>query len=161
MQRNEPSIPRSSRSFSRRRFLKVAAGAALAAPVVVPASALGAAGKAAPSERIGIGMIGLGREAIHKNLPAFLRHPLSQVTALCDVDRWRLEQQWQREELKGCSGTTDFRELLDRPEVDGVMITTPDQWHVPNALAAERFVGDDEANGLLRLPPGRAPWNVG
>ncbi len=138
MQRNDPLVPRSRRSVSRRRFLKVSAGVALAAPVVVPASALGAAGKAAPSERIGIGMIGLGREALHKNLPVFLRHPLSQVVALCDVDRWRLEQQHQREELKGCFGTTDFRELLARPDVDGVMITTPDHWHVPNALAAIR-----------------------
>ena len=140
MRRIAPFTAAPCSAYSRRTFLRIATGtaAALAAPVVVPAAARGAEGKAAPSERIGIGMIGLGREAIHKNLPVFLRHPLSQVTALCDVDRWRLEQQRQREELKGCFGTTDFRELLARPEVDGVMITTPDHWHVPNALAAIR-----------------------
>ncbi len=130
----------SKAALSRRGFLQAtaAASAAFAAPTFLPARALGAGGWVAPSERVGIGMIGLGREAIHKNLPVFLRHPLSQVVALCDVDRWRLEQQQAKEPLKGCFATTDFRQLLDRPDVDGVMVTTPDHSHVPIAMAAIR-----------------------
>ena len=126
------------RSITRRSFVRKAVGAACAAPIVVPAVALGIEGKAPPSERIGIGMIGLGRQAIGRNLPVFLRHPLSQVVALCDVDRWRMQRQQANEQLKTCFAAIDFREVLDRTDVDAVMITTPDHWHVPAALAAIR-----------------------
>lgn len=137
--------------LSRRRFL-AAAGAALAVPAVVPASALGAGGSVAPSNRVGIGMIGLGRQSLAHNLPVFMRAPDAQVVALCDVDRWRLEMnkdnaaavasakrnQFDLDTLKGCFRSTDFREVLARKGVDAVMITTPDHWHVPIALAAIR-----------------------
>jgi myo-inositol 2-dehydrogenase / D-chiro-inositol 1-dehydrogenase len=139
--------------FSRRRFL-AAAGAAVgggwAIPTVVPASALGAAEKAAPSNRIGVAMIGLGRQAIAHNLPVFARAADAQVVALCDVDRWRLkfgaenpaavavakQHRFDIKAMQGCFRTTDFREVLARKDVDAVMITTPDFWHVPIALAA-------------------------
>lgn len=124
-------------STTRRAFLRTSA-AAFAVPAIIPGAALGAEGKAAPSNRIGIGMIALGRQAIGRNLPVFLRHPLSQVVALCDVDRWRLERTRGQDGLKDCFCTTDFREVLDRKDVDAVMITTPDHSHVPIALAAIR-----------------------
>jgi hypothetical protein len=76
--------------LSRRRFL-AAAGAGLAVPAVVPAAALGLAGSVAPSNRIGMGMIGLGRQSLAHNLPVFMRAADAQVVALCDVDRWRLQ----------------------------------------------------------------------
>ncbi|MDY0165195.1 MAG: Gfo/Idh/MocA family oxidoreductase [Thermoguttaceae bacterium] len=123
-------------SMTRRRFLGTAA--ALAAPTVVPGVALGADGTTAPSNQIGVGMIALGRQAIGRNLPVFLRHPLSRVVALCDVDRWRLERTRGQEGLNDCFCTTDFREVLDRKDVDAVMITTPDHSHVTIALAAIR-----------------------
>jgi len=146
---------------SRRRFI-VATGAALgggwAIPAMVPASALGAAEKAAPSNRIGVAMIGLGRQAIAHNLPVFARAADAQVVALCDVDRWRLafckenpaaiaaakQHQFDIAAMQGCSRTTDFREVLAHKDVDAVMITTPDHWHVPIALAAIR-AGKDVA----------------
>jgi len=138
---------------SRRRFLAAAGaawGAGLATPAIVPASALGAEGKAAPSNRIGVGMIGLGRQSITHNLPVFMRAPDVQIVALCDVDRWRLlanaenpalvgiakRHRFDLDVLNGCFRTTDFRELLARKDVDAVMITAPDHWHVPIALAA-------------------------
>ncbi len=124
-------------STTRRAFLRTSA-AAFAVPTFIPGAALGTEDKAAPSNRIGIGMIALGRQATGRNLPVFLRHPLSQVVALCDVDRWRLERQQANEQLKGCFGTTDFREVLGRKDVDAVMVTTPDHSHVPIALAAIR-----------------------
>ncbi|MBC8875591.1 MAG: Gfo/Idh/MocA family oxidoreductase [Planctomycetes bacterium] len=139
--------------FTRRRFLAATGacvGAGLAVPAVLPASALGADGKVAPSNRIGVGMIGLGRQAIAHNLPVFARAADAQVVALCDVDRWRLEfskenpaavaaakqRKIDLDAMEGCFRTTDFRELLSRKDVDAVMITTPDHWHVPIALAA-------------------------
>ena len=115
-------------------------------PLLVRASALGGEGKAAPSERIGVGMIGLGRQAIAHNLPVFLNAKDAQVVALCDVDRYRLGTPTGgvAERLRDCFRTTDFRQLLARPDVDAVMITTPDHWHVPIALAAIR-AGKDVA----------------
>lgn len=150
-----PRSAASSGHWSRRRFLgatAAAVGAAFAAPTIIPASARGADGTEAPSNRIGIGMIGLGRQSLAHNLPVFVRAKDAQVVALCDVDRWRLElgadnaaivnsakaNKFELDALKDCFRTTDFREVLARSGVDAVMISTPDHWHVPIALAAVR-----------------------
>ena len=76
--------------FSRRRFLVNAAGAAVAAPCIVPSLVLGADGQVAPSNRITVGMIGVGRQVAAYNLRQFVKNKDTQVVALCDVDRWRL-----------------------------------------------------------------------
>ena len=142
----------SSHKSTRRDFLRttaLAAGSALALPMFVPGSAVGADGKTAPSNRIGIGFIALGRQAVHANMSVFMRSGYCQAVALCDVDRWRLNvegnpsvakvakrNQWDMALLKDTFRSTDFRELLAHPRVDAVMISTPDHWHVPIALAA-------------------------
>lgn len=146
---NRP-VPPSIRAVDRRLFLRHLArtGALLAAPLIVPARVLGAQGTA-PSNRLRIGLIGLGRQALQINLPPFLLFPDTEVVALCDVDTWRLDQA-QRKVAEHharqstaaprppCTAHGDFRELLARPNVDAVMISTPDHWHVPMALAAIR-----------------------
>jgi len=136
--------------LTRRQFLKgsaaVAASMALAGPVIVPASVLGAN---SPSNRITIGMIGMGRQAFYSNLKPFLNSPDTQVVAVCDVDAWRLDNARKAVEkhyasnqssgtFKSCSVYKDFRELLERNDIDAVMISTPDHWHVPMAIAAAR-----------------------
>ena len=73
---------------TRRNFLKAAAAAAV--PAVIPASALGRDGSAAPSERVTMGFIGCGRQTYYKNIPLFVRTPGVQALAVCDVDSWRL-----------------------------------------------------------------------
>ena len=74
--------PRAS-SISRRRF--VSAGlAAVAAPTIIPASALGLDGAVPPSERIVVGGIGIGRRGEY-DLGCFLQQPDVQFTAVCDV----------------------------------------------------------------------------
>jgi len=138
---------------TRRGFLRhgvAASAAALAGPTIVPATALGRDGRPAPSNRITIGMIGLGRQAIARNLPVFLRSGDTQVVALCDVDRWRMDTTQAKfvrhyrgkdadlDALKTCPRTTDFREVLARNDVDAVMISTPDHWHVPMVVAAAK-----------------------
>ena len=146
------STTSASGTFNRRQLLlstAVAASSSLALPTFVPGSALGADGRAAPSNRIGIGFIGLGRQAVHANMSVFLRSGYCQTVALCDVDRWRLALEgipavaasakkngWDLALLKDVFRTTDFREVLDHRGVDAVMISTPDHWHVPIALAA-------------------------
>ncbi len=137
-----------SRPVSRRLFLRRSAAAAAAAgPIFVPRSVLGDANKAAPNDRIHVGMIGVGRQTMAYNLKAFLRSPYTQVVAVCDVDSWRLAgalkavekayaQNKPSARYRGCAAVVDFEEILARSDVDAVMISTPDHWHVPMALAA-------------------------
>jgi myo-inositol 2-dehydrogenase/D-chiro-inositol 1-dehydrogenase len=132
----------------RRKFLQsaglIAAGAA--APTILPSRVRGAQ---APSNRVALAFIGTGRQCQGLNIPEFMAVPGVQVVAVCDVDRWRVGQakalvestyarQTPSGSYKGCDTHTDFREVLARKDVDAVMISTPDHWHVPMALMALR-----------------------
>ena len=89
-----------NRNIPRRRFLSSVAGVsagAVSLPWLVPASALGMAERAAPSNRITVGMIGLGRQVLAYNLPFFANQADCEVVALCDADRWRLEVTEERD----------------------------------------------------------------
>ena len=137
-------------ALTRRVFLRQAAAASAAAlgtPYLVPGSALGADGTVAASNRVTVGMIGVGRQVVAYNMRQLLAEPDCQVVALCDVDKWRLEVTNERVANayggKGHCGKvgevsryTDFREVLARDDIDAVMISTPDHWHVPIAVAA-------------------------
>ena len=96
-----------------------------------------------------MGCIGLGGEGLGKNTRAFLGQPDAQVLAVCDVDPAHLDQGKKVVETHygsrlpsgsygGCITTKDFREILARPDIDAVMISTPDHWHVPMSLMALR-----------------------
>jgi len=133
-------------SLTRRRFLIQAgrtAGACSAAmlPWFVPASALGAGSRGAASERIVTGYIGVGPRGV-LNLREQLSCPQAQVVAVCDVWRNRCERAKQIVDThygnKDCRAYVDFRELIDRPDIDAVGIATPDHWHVPITIMAAR-----------------------
>jgi len=133
-------------TISRRSFLKTA-GAAAAAPAIIPARAL--FGRPAPNDVIQLGCIGVGRqgrgdmqEAIYRGLETGAR-----VVAVCDVDRHRLEDaQWLAEriyaaelgktEYRGVDTYADFRDLLAREDIDAVLIVTADHWHALHGIAA-------------------------
>lgn len=154
----KPTKPTSPRGPSRRIFIQrtlTAAGAALGAPLIVPARVLGGDGQAAPSNRITIGFIGTGRQAVYANIPGFLREPDAQCVAVCDVDSWRMNNARRQVEehyaktqsagtYKGCATFRDWRDLIARKDIDAVMISTPDHWHVVMACAALR-AGKDVA----------------
>jgi predicted dehydrogenase len=141
---------RTGHKIPRRTFLRRTAttlGATVAAPLIIPARALGADGNVSPANRITIGMIGTGRQATYANIPGFLREADAQIVAVCDVDSWRMEnarelveahyaKQQTSGSYKGCATFRDFRELLARRDMDAVMISTPDHWHAPMAIAA-------------------------
>ncbi len=129
------------REISRRLFIKNVAGtaaAAIAFPYIVPTSALGRAGNAAPSERITLGFIGAGKQSKHL-MRSFLNSPGTHVLAVCDVDKLKLARGKKIVEdhyagksgdsYKGCDTYGDFRELLARNDIDAVVISTPDHWH--------------------------------
>ncbi|MBI2478439.1 MAG: Gfo/Idh/MocA family oxidoreductase, partial [Planctomycetia bacterium] len=129
--------------------------AAVAAPWIVPASALGRDGAVAPSERVRMGFIGCGRQCYQKNIPLFVRTPGVQAMAVCDVDQWRLDNavtqvqaQYESGKAPGSysavSKYVDYQELLARDDIDAVMISTPDHWHTIMALDAMK-AGKDVA----------------
>ena len=132
----------------RRQFLRktLAAGAAL--PVLSPARSLAAAGVPPPSERIALGFIGLGSHGIGVNLKSFLNEPDAQVVALCDVDAAHLADAVSTVSSKygtakggshrGLFTTGDWREIVARDDIDAVVVSTPDHWHVLPSVAAAR-----------------------
>lgn len=107
--------------------------------MVVPAVVLGAN---APSNRVRVGVIGVGRQTVYVNLKQFLKMEDVEIAAVCDVDAWRLENaRRQVEEGSGKKGVRtygNFRELLADGSIDAVMVATPDHWHVPVSMEAVR-----------------------
>ena len=139
------SRAKKNKGITRRRFLKAAAVSVLA-PAIVPSTVFG---RTAPSNTILMGCIGVGRqgqgdmqELIYRGLEVGAR-----VVAVCDVDAHRMEDaQWLVDKIyslelgkdytQSCVTYRDFRELLARKDIDGVLIVTPDHWHGPMAIAA-------------------------
>jgi len=133
-------------NVSRRSFLKkasaIAAGAvgAVSVPWTIPGSALGLDGNVAPSERITMGLIGCGSHGLGWNLNLMYQNPVQHVIAVCDVDKNYLENTRKRtdelyserygDSYKACNAYTDFRDLVNRKDIDAVCIATPDHWHV-------------------------------
>jgi predicted dehydrogenase len=134
-----------NKSMNRRRFLRrctTTASVALAAPYVVPATVLGRAGAVVPSEIITVGFIGTGSHGIGRNLRMYLQQPDAKVLAVCDVDSDHMNKAKamvdQKYGTRDCATTKDFREILDRKDIDAVMISTPDHWHVLMSVMAVR-----------------------
>ena len=107
----------------------------------IPASALGRAGRIPPSQRIVMGSIGVGNMGFG-DMNAFMNIPETQVVAVCDVKRPMRERAKRAVDAHygnaDCAVYNDFRELLDRNDIDAVSIATLDSWHVLHALAAVR-----------------------
>ncbi len=139
------------RHITRRAFIKKAAsvaGSIVAFPYIVPSSALGKAGSVAPSNRIIIGFIGVGGHGRAVNLTNFLGNADAQAVAVCDVDtnnrNIACEMVNQKYGNKDCATYNDFREIIERDDIDAVMISTPDHWHVPISIAAAKAGKDVE-----------------
>jgi predicted dehydrogenase len=148
-----------SHRIGRRAFLRQAA-AGMTLPYFVRPSALGKAGTVAASERITLGFIGTGGHGIDMNLRTFLGHRDARAVAVCDVDpvnrnkaRDIVNEKYGNQD---CATYKDFREVLARPDIDAVMISTPDHWHVPISIAAAKAGKDVECEKpTLTIEEGR------
>jgi predicted dehydrogenase len=124
------------KDINRRNFIKttgMAAGGITMASVIP-----GVAGCNSPSDMINVGLIGC-RSMGFGNLKAFLAEENVNCIALCDVDRQILDSRAREiEELTKVKPLTftDFRHLLENPDINTVIIGTPDHWHVIMALMA-------------------------
>ena len=130
--------------LNRRRFLQQAAsgaGGILAAPYVITSTALGAEDRAPASERIVMGVIGLGGRGRY-DMGAFMGNKDAQVVAVCDVQGGRRKGAKatvdKRYGNKDCKAYIDMRELLARDDIDAVLIATGDNNHSIASIEAAR-----------------------
>ncbi|HUY31298.1 MAG TPA: Gfo/Idh/MocA family oxidoreductase [Pirellulales bacterium] len=119
----------------------LSAGATVMAPQIIPSSALGLDGAVAPSERIVVGGIGIGNRGTY-DLGCFLEQKDVQFVAVCDVkEARRVAVKKMVDEKYGnqnCDTYRDFRELLDRADIDAVLIATGPNWHATAAINAAK-----------------------
>ena len=149
--------------FTRRSFLKKAGAAAAGMGIAMVADDLEktAAQEATepadvpPGQKVSAGFIGLGGMG-NTNLADFMRCPEVEIAAVCDVDESRRLAAAER--AGGCEAYSDYRRIIDRSDIDVVVISTPDHWHaLPSVHACE--AGKDvycEKPMSLTIKQGRA-----
>jgi myo-inositol 2-dehydrogenase / D-chiro-inositol 1-dehydrogenase len=131
--------PLSRRTFLRNTLLGAAGLAAL--PNILPSGRLFGA---SANRRLNIAQIGIGRMG-QDDMMNVMKHPLARMVAVCDLDSIRLQR--AREDVvkfyqdKGESNVNvrtyhDYRELLAQPDIDAVIVSTPDHWHALMAVEA-------------------------
>lgn len=147
------TIKTTRRDFFRKT--KNAGCAILAAPWVIPITALGQGGTVAPSDRVTMGFIGLGTmgsghlfgEAWTYLPGGYVNRSDAQVLAVCDVWKEKREKvcdrvnsfyrnKYGRDNFPACEIYSDFRDVLARKDIDAVLIATPIHWHATMTVLA-------------------------
>ena len=133
--------------MKRRNFIKktaVGITAGIVIPTIVPSSVFG---KTAPSNKIQIGQIGVGRIARAHDLHETLKYDVARIVAVSDVDSKRLKdgkqlvddyyaKKLEKRKYIEAKMYDDYREMLLNKDIDAVMISTPDHWHAQPAVEA-------------------------
>lgn len=122
---NKPTSP------NRRQFLRTAGATAAAVSALAP-TVLSAP---SPNKAIGIGCIGLGTRG-GDIINVVVHEKNVKVVAVCDVYGPHRQKGLERSRNPDCKAYVDYRELLADPNVDAVIIATPDHWHCPMVLDA-------------------------
>lgn len=117
--------------LSRRRFLGCSAWG-VAVPALIGSEAWGAADRRPPSERVVAALIGCGGRGM--GLLSIHDDPRCTIAAVCDVDLQRMAAAKNR--IGKCDAYQDFRRILDRQDIDAVLIGTPDHWHAAMTIMA-------------------------
>jgi predicted dehydrogenase len=130
---------------SRRNVLKagLAGAAAVGFPMIVPSTVFG---QYAPSKRINVGAIGVGRISRVHDMPGILQFDQARIIAVCDLDAHRVAEGKQfvndyyskktGKPHDGVTGYDSYHELLANKDIDAVVISTPDHWHALLGVAA-------------------------
>ncbi len=132
---------------SRRKFLQssLTAAAVVGFPTIVPSSVFG---QMAPSNRINIGAIGVGRISRGHDMPSILKVENTRIIAVCDLAEHRVVEgkklvndfyaKQSGNPYDGVTGYANYRDLLANKDIDAVVISTPDHQHAILAAAAVR-----------------------
>lgn len=157
-------LPESGKQ-TRRKFLgttAAAAAAAIAAPTIIPSSALGLGDSVAPSERIVVGGIGIGGRGMY-DLRYLIQYPDVQFVAICDLQKAKREatKKFVDEHYgnQDCKVYHDLREFLpERPDIDAILTATGDRWHALAAIMAMRAGKDvfSEKPSSMTIQEGQA-----
>ena len=129
--------------MNRRRFLKAfaAVGTAVAAPLLVPGHVLGLDGEIPPSEKIVMGGIGIGGRGGH-DLSVLMKEKVAKFVAIANVLKTRRQAVKRMvDDFYGNSDCTmywDMFEMLDRQDIDAVLITLGDRWHTMASICAAK-----------------------
>jgi len=142
--KNDKKAKSAKQNYSRRKFIKRTSVAA-AAVSIVPRFVLGK-GFTAPSDKINLGFIGLGRQS-EGLVSRFISETTAQVVAGCDVwttknDSFQqlVQQQYAKDRnqdsFNGVKMHQEYKALLEQSDIDAVVIATPDHWHATQAIDA-------------------------
>jgi predicted dehydrogenase len=131
---------KSNQIFARRDFL-LGSAAAVAAATIVPSTALGRQGATAASDRITLGVIGIGPRCTY-DLTSMLKFTDIRCVAIAEVQAKRrdagkalVDKHYGNSD---CMVYRDFRELLDRKDIDAVLVATGDRWHAAASIEAAK-----------------------
>ena len=133
----------SGSKISRRNFVASSMGgtvaAAIAAPMFIPSRVFGDQGAPSANNKINIGMVGLGLIS-SGHFGYFLGNKNTEIVALCDVNSQQLTKPMEKIQSakKKCDTYEHYEELIDRPDIDAIVVCTPDHWHVRIAIDAMR-----------------------
>jgi predicted dehydrogenase len=155
-------MPTRKNEVSRRAFLK--RSAAMAAPTLISSTAIGKDGRAPASERITIGLIGTGKMCSGYHMGTLLGFNDVQIVAVCDVDTTRRKMAEKRvaakyagkTDYKGIDAYNDFRKIIERKDIDAVLIAAPDHWHAIPVIEACKAGKDVYCEKPLTLTIGEA-----
>jgi predicted dehydrogenase len=126
-----------AKSMSRRVFFQRAAGGlglSLAAPYFLTGRALAAPGRPGANDRIGLGYIGVGIQGTY-HVRNYSQNKAFTSLAVCDVNR-KMRADAAKLVSDHCTQYSDFRRLLDRKDIDAVLIAGPEHWHALQSIMA-------------------------
>jgi predicted dehydrogenase len=122
--------------MSRRRFLQAGA-LALGGIHLAPSGVIGAPGRPGANDRFVVAHMGVGgMGGTHlRNMLTFQQENKVRIAAVCDVDDYRLEA--ARDQVGGdVAAYRDYRHIIERKDIDAVIIATPDHWHAVQTVHA-------------------------
>ena len=130
-----------NKQLNRRKFLGLSA-LGLTGLTILPSWTIEGL-KIAPSDRVVLGYIGCGRQAL-SDFRGFSSVPGVQVVACCDVDSMKQQrfkktvEAWQTRQgvAPRCDMYEQYEEVLERKDIDAVEVVTPDHWHALQTIHA-------------------------